>query len=294
MVCEMGVMTNEQLVALINAHDNEAENMLQLWTQNKGFICKMAKKYSGYAETDDLEQEGYIGLCEAVRHYEPAAGVSFLNYAAYWIKHRMQRYIENCGNVVKLPVYAQYMCRKYKRIYSDYQKLYGTEPPESVLCALLQVSRKELYAIQDNVNMSYVQSFDEPAGFGEDVPVLEECVPSGENMEDDCIERIDKENMKKEVWIAVDKLPAAQSQIIQYRYREGLTLKETGERQGMSIECVRQFQSKAMRTLRLPKYSGKLRPYFEQYLAAAPIRHIGVESFRRSWTSEVERDALRM
>ena len=59
-------MTNEQLVALIRAGDNEAENMLVLWQQNKGFIYKIAMKYQGYAEIEDLLQEGYLGLCEAV------------------------------------------------------------------------------------------------------------------------------------------------------------------------------------------------------------------------------------
>ena len=60
-------VTTEQLVALIRAGENEADNMLKLWNRNKGFVFKTAKKYSGYAEMDDLMQEGYLGLCEAVR-----------------------------------------------------------------------------------------------------------------------------------------------------------------------------------------------------------------------------------
>ena len=56
-------MTNEQLVIRVKAGEDTAGNMLKLWQQNKGFIAKMAKKYQGYAEMDDLMQEGYIALC---------------------------------------------------------------------------------------------------------------------------------------------------------------------------------------------------------------------------------------
>ena len=98
------IVTNEQLVALIRAGENEADNMLKLWNRNKGFVFKTAKKYSGYAEMDDLMQEGYLGLSEAVRYYDAEKGVPFINYAALWIRQAMQRYIDNSGNVVRIPV----------------------------------------------------------------------------------------------------------------------------------------------------------------------------------------------
>ena len=77
--------TNEQLVTLIRAGEDPAGNMLKLWEQNKGFIAKMARKYSGYAEMDDLMQEGYLALNEAVEHYADK-GAAFLTYAAFWIR----------------------------------------------------------------------------------------------------------------------------------------------------------------------------------------------------------------
>ena len=67
-------MTNEQLARRIRAGENEAENMKTLWIQCKAFVAKMARKYSGYAEMDDLMQEGFLGLCDAVEHYEPEEG----------------------------------------------------------------------------------------------------------------------------------------------------------------------------------------------------------------------------
>ena len=79
------IMSNEQLVIRIRAGEDTAANMLQLWKQNQRFIGMIAVKYSGYAEMDDLKQEGYLALCEAVRHYNPDQGVPFINYAAFYI-----------------------------------------------------------------------------------------------------------------------------------------------------------------------------------------------------------------
>lgn len=121
-------MTNEQLVALIRAGDDEANNMLQLWQQNKGFIYKLAKRYSGYAELEDLTQEGYLGLCEAVHQYDLDMGVPFINYAAFWIKQAMRRYIDNCSSVVRIPVHAKEDIREYQKVLKEYWKYYGHEP----------------------------------------------------------------------------------------------------------------------------------------------------------------------
>ncbi len=286
-------MTNEQLVALIRAHENEAERMLALWEQNKGFISKIALKYSGHAEMDDLRQEGYLGLCEAVRHYDSEKGIPFINYAAFWIRQGMIRYIDNCGNVVRIPSHARQDIQKYKRISGEYLKYYGSEPSERELCALLGVSRKKLRRLQEDAGMERIQSLSAPIGEeGEDL-TLGDTVASGEDLEDECVRRLDREAMKRELWIAIDSLPADQAHVIQRRYMDGLTLRETGERQGVSAEYVRNISDKAMRTLRLPRRSRKYRAYYEQYLATAPVHHVGVADFQRTWTSEVELQAIK-
>ena len=76
-------LSNEQLVLRIQAGDNSAENMLQLWQQNKGYIVNVARKFSKYAEMEDLEQEGYIALCNAVQGYKIDQGMSFISYATF-------------------------------------------------------------------------------------------------------------------------------------------------------------------------------------------------------------------
>ena len=67
-------MSNEQLVLRIKAGENVADNMLQLWQQNKKFVASIAKKYAAYEEIEDLIQQGYFGMCNAVNGYDPESG----------------------------------------------------------------------------------------------------------------------------------------------------------------------------------------------------------------------------
>ncbi len=155
-------ISNEQLVARIQAGEDTANNMLALWQQSIGIIAKMAMKYQGCAELDDLKQEGYLGLCEAVRQYDPDQGALFITYAAFWIRQAMRRYIDNYGSVVRIPVHAREWIQKYSKAVREYKQYYGTEPPERALCALLGVSREKLHTIQKDAGMGQIDSLRSP------------------------------------------------------------------------------------------------------------------------------------
>ena len=286
-------MDNEQLVARIRAGVDTADNMLILYEQNHGFIHKMALKYSGYAEIEDLKQEAYIGLCEAVEHYDEDKGVAFISYAGFWIKQTMQRYIDNCGGVVRLPVHAREWIAKYKKILREYRQYYGSEPSERELCHLLGVDREKLHTIQENARIGQIKSLSEVVDGEEEDFTIEDTIASDEYIEVDVAERLDTAAMKKELWIAVDQLPKEQSEVIRKRYQQSMTRKDTGEALGIAAGAVQNLESKAMRTLRIPSRSRKFKPYFEQYLSAHSYHHVGVENFQRTWMSEVEREALR-
>lgn len=287
-------MTNEQLVARIRAGEDEAENMLGLWQQTEGFIAKLAMKYQGYTELDDLKQEGYIGLCEAVRQYDPDKGVPFINYAAFWIKQAMKRYIDNCCGVVRIPVHAREWIDKYNRVVKEYRKEYGEMPSDKALCALLGVEWEKLQEIKKSVRMGQISSLSEPvAGEDEDI-TLYDLVASGEELEEDSIKKLDAVDMGRELWIAVENLPGNLPEAVKLRYRYGMTLKEVGQSLGVGVERARQIEARAMRALRHQSRNKKFRAYYEQYLAAAPIHHIGVQSFQRTHTSAVEWEILKI
>ncbi len=285
-------MTNEQLTVRIQAGEDAAENMLQLWRQNEGFIAKMAMRYQGYAELDDLKQEGYIGLCEAVRQYDPEQGASFISYATFWIRQAMRRYIDNCGSTVRIPVHAREWIGKYKGAVREYQKHYGAEPSESALCAILGVRREKLHAIQKDARMGQTESLSRPTAGEDEGLTLGDMVPSGEDMEGDVIKALDTAAMRREVWIAVDSLPDVLPDVVRLRYRDWKTLEQTGESLGVNRSQIRDLERKAFRMLRTKKRGEQLRGYYEEYLQAAPVRHVSVAAFNRTWTSSVERDAL--
>lgn len=285
-------MDNEQLVAQIQGGDNEAENMLQLWKQNKGFIATIARRYSAGAEMEDLEQEGYIALCEAVQHYDPERGMSLISYAAFWIKRRMRICVEN-SRQVHISFSAGDEIRQYQKIMREYQQKFGRDPSDWELCSFLRVSRDKLDQIRKAAQMGNIRSLDESVqGMDSDISIGD-TVASSEDMEEDTIREIEKERMKRELWIAVDQLPGNLPAAVRLRYENGLTLEKTGQALGVNRERARQLETKAFRILRQPHRCKVFRGYFEEYLSAAPIHHVGVRRFNETWTSEVEREALR-
>ncbi|HJD45326.1 MAG TPA: sigma-70 family RNA polymerase sigma factor [Candidatus Mediterraneibacter norfolkensis] len=284
--------TNECIVAAVQAGDNEAENMLQLWQQNKGFIAMIARRYSAGAEMEDLEQEGYIALCEAVQHYDPDRGMSFISYAAFWIKRRMRICADN-SRTVRLSFNAGDEVRQYQKIMREYRQEYGCDPSDWELCGFLYVSREKLDRIRKAAQMGIIRSLDEPVqGMDGDIS-LGDTVATGEDAVEVAIREIDKEQMKRELWLAVDQLPGDLPAAVRLRYENGLTLEKTGQALVVNRERARQLESKAMRILRQPHRCRTFRAYFEEYLSAAPIHHVGVSRFQTTWTSEVEQEALR-
>lgn len=285
-------MENKQLVVCIKAGIDTAENMLALWQQNKGFIHQMAVKYSNYAEVEDLKQEAYFGLCKAVEHFDADMGVTFINYAALWIKQAMQRYIDNCGSVVRIPVGARGEILKYKKIANEYRKYYGCEPSDSEMRAFLGVSKGKLESIKKSVRMGQIQSLDEPIG-EEGESSLVDIVSDANDMEENVIKRLDTAATKKELWIEVENLPAEQTKVIIKKFKNCLSLKDISNNLGITIEETRKIESNAMKNLRKPQKSKKFKLYFEQYLSAPCIHHVSVSTFNRTWTSSVEKSVFK-
>ncbi len=286
-------MTNEQLVARIKAGESEAENMLQLYEQNKRFIYKIAMKYQSYAEIEDLNQEGYIGLCEAVRHYDQAYCASFIHYAAFWIQQVMCRYIANCCSCVRVPEGVRNEVQQYKKILTEYRKYYGKEPTNREMRAFLGVSIEKLESIKKNALAVKIRSLDEPiSGENEDI-LLSDTLASEECFEDDLIKRLDTAAMTEALWSAVDELPDNMPEVLRHRYQDNMTRNEVGQQLGITASQAGTIEYKALRKLRIPSKCEQFRGYYEQYISASPIYHVGVERFNRTWTSATEELALR-
>lgn len=273
-------MENEELVIRINAGIDIAENMLQLYQQTKGLIYSIAKNYSGLAELDDLEQEGYIGLCNATRHYDPGKG-AFSTYAVFWIKQAMQQYITNCVCIVRLPAYARNEVQKYKKVLSEYRKCYGKDPTDWEMKDFLGVNMKKLESIKNNVYMTKTRSLSESIGGEEEDITLEDSIPDVQNIEDEVMQELDTSTMKAELWTAVDKLQDQCPVILRQKYQNNKSTKEISEKLGINEAKVRRLENKAYLTL---YRSRELKGFYNQYIT----HHVGVREFNRTWMSEVE------
>mgnify|MGYP002242342722 CR=1 FL=1 len=119
-------MTNEEFVARIRNRIDTAECMAQLWQQNRAFVAKIAKRYAAYEDIDDLMQEGFIGLCNAVECYDPDGGAKFLTYAAYWIQQAMVRYMSKYSSVVQLPQDVRTKINRLRKFEREYTAEVGT------------------------------------------------------------------------------------------------------------------------------------------------------------------------
>lgn len=289
-------MENEQLVLRIQAGDNVAENMLQLWKQNRGFIHKIVNQYKAYAEEEDLEQEGYLGLSAAVEHYNPDEGVTFLHYASFWIKQYMSRYIKSNGTI-RLPEFMQGRIREYNKMVQKWQQNYHRKPTDGEICHFLDLSWEMLENLKKAVQMAKIGSLDVPMGEDEDCS-LYDLIPGSmdeeEQVESMVLEKVQKEELCAVVWALVDSLTDTQAKTIRARYQDNMTFREIAEDQGVSIDMARQRERQGLRELRKPSKSKLLRPFLpdDNRIYSMGLQGNGVGSFNRTWTSSTERAAL--
>lgn len=291
-------MTNEQLVALIQAGEDVGENMAQLYEQVKDFIRSIAWKYRYTGEIEDLEQEGYLALYPAIDGYNPAAGCKFLTYAEKWIKQRMQRYLQMNGSCLRLPVHCLEMVQKYRRFCSEYERETGESPSDRAAAHFLGFTVQQVENIKVNACLANLGSLDAPvAGLdgSEDITVGELVAASG-SLEEDAVDRLDDERLRSVLWELVDGLEGQQPAVIRRRYQNGNTLAEIGRQIGTTPEAVRQIHAKALRCLRNPARSKRLRPFLpeDERIYSRALWGNGAEHFSRTWTSSTERVALEL
>ena len=203
----------------------------------------------------------------------------------------VRRYIEH-NSTVRLPSGLYDDVIKYKRIRQEYLAEYGAEPTEWEIRALLGVSGKEFERIEENAKRGKIRSLSEPIGEEEDNYTLGDTLRSGEDLEADAIRKRDHELMSAELWAQVERLPGKQILIIRKTFRDNCSSEMIGRELGCSYQYINNMKLKAIRRLARPGINKGYKVYFEQYISANTIRHVGIESFQRTGYSEVERAVL--
>ena len=284
-------MTNEQLVIRIKAGIDVPENTLLLWQSNKGYIFKIANKYKAYGELEDLEQEGFLGLCDAIEHYDPDEGVLFMSYAGYWIHQNISRYVKSNGTV-RIPEFAQERIQAYKKMVVHWKREFNRKPTDKEVMRYLGLSYQQVENVKLDLLTSQIGSLDVPLGDEEDMSMYE-LLP-GDSFEESLVDKLQNEQLKDILWPLVDDLPGQQPLAIRERFQNDLTYEGVGDALGVTRDDARNLITKGLRELRKPKRSNQLRPFLDDEIYSRALQGNGVGTFRNTWTSSTERVALKL
>lgn len=286
-------MSNEDIIQAINLGGDRAELMLTLWKQNKGLITQTVRRYRGLMEYDDLMQEAYLGLDNAVRTYDPEAGTSFSTYLVMTLRRWIYRANIEKGQTVRLPegLYGQ-----IARVNAFRQRTIaqtGKDPEISCIAAHTGLTEAQITAIDKASAAKSIASLDSPVGGEDDELSLGDAIADTRDDIADFEDILYQQQMRATVWGAVDELPKQQAEVLHARYERGLTIYETAEALGMTGSMVYTRTDRALSTLRRSKYRKRLLQYYDG-LRSRAMSGGGTAAFHHSWTSSTEREALKL
>lgn len=244
-------MTNEELVEQIQAGINVKGNLATLYEQNKPFIYSVIKPMMKYADPDDLFQEAYFGLHDAVYAYKPGEA-KFLTYLPWKIRKYCIHFIESFSNTKRIPHSRQIEIRKYQKFCQEYINAHGTDPDDKTIMKELELTAKKLETIRKTIYEQNCISIHKPVAGTEDA-ALEDILADDADIAAEVEDQVFQDEIKKVVNDAVDQLPSKHSQVIHARYLEDATQIQVAEDMNISNQRVSQIENKALDRLQKMK-----------------------------------------
>ncbi len=258
------LLTVEEERALgYRARSGDEEAVQKLVESNLRFVVKVAKKYRRYGVPFlDLINEGNLGLIEAARRFDPERNVRFISYAIWWIRQSILTVLSDMSHPLRLPLKVNNMLYKVGLTASRFSNDLNERPSLQDIAGGVGLSIKELTEILKVGGEAL--SLDQP--MRESNRVLENLLPQTNTISAE--DGLMRDALKQDLRTAMKQLRDNEREVLSLRFgldqEKCLTLKQIGERIGVSRERVRQIQEKALEKLR---QSSKARSLYAGSLA---------------------------
>ncbi|MDD3336594.1 MAG: RNA polymerase sigma factor RpoD [Eubacteriales bacterium] len=258
------LLTAEEEIDIAQRMEQGDESAKQKLTEsNLRLVVSIARRYFGRGMLFlDLIQEGNLGLIKAVDKFDYRKGYKFSTYATWWIRQAITRAIADQARTIRIPVHMVETINKLIRVSRQLLQEYGREPTPEEIAKVMNLSESKVREIikiaQEPVSLETPIGEEEDSHLGDFIP--DEDAPAPADAASFTL-------MKEQLLDVLDSLTPREEKVLRLRF--GLddghqrTLEEVGKEFQVTRERIRQIEAKALRKLRHPSRSKKLKDYLD-------------------------------